>query len=230
LAPSPDFYELEDDKSKQEKNLTYFFRYLRPYKSQYTQIVVGMIVGSILALIFPFLTQAVVDQGISNNNLNFITLILIAQLVLSITQMGMNFIQNWISLHTNTRISISLISDFLAKLMKLPIRFFDAKNIGDIMQRIGDHGRIQEFMSGTTLSTLFSFANFFVFAFILAYYNLGILLVFVIGNALYVGWILSFMRYRKKLDQKRFAQSSANQSTTIQLITGMQEIKMNNSE
>jgi ATP-binding cassette subfamily B protein len=230
LQPSPDFYEYEDDKEKQEKNLSYFFRYLKPYKSQYIQIVVGMILGSLLALIFPFLTQAVVDQGIGNNNLSFITLILIAQLVLSITQTGMGFIQSWITLHTNTRISINLISDFLAKLMKLPIRFFDAKNIGDIMQRIGDHGRIQGFMSGTTLSTLFSFANFFVFAFILAYYNLTILLVFLAGNALYVTWILLFMRYRKKLDNKRFTQSAANQSNTIQLITGMQEIKLNNSE
>jgi ATP-binding cassette subfamily B protein len=230
LAPSPDFYDYEDDKTKQEKNLSYFFRYLLPYKSQYAQIIVGMIIGSVLSLIFPFLTQAMVDQGIGNNNLNFITLILIAQLVLSLTQMGMGFIQSWISLHTNTRISIALISDFLTKLMKLPIRFFDAKNIGDIMQRIGDHGRIQGFMSGTTLSTLFSFANFFVFAFILAYYNLTILLVFLIGNTFYVAWILSFMRYRKKLDHKRFTQSAANQSNTIQLITGMQEIKMNNSE
>ncbi|MDR0681699.1 MAG: peptidase domain-containing ABC transporter, partial [Dysgonamonadaceae bacterium] len=230
LAPSPDFYELEDDKTKQEKNLSYFFRYLLPYKSQYAQIIVGMILGSVLSLIFPFLTQAMVDQGIGNNNLNFITLILIAQLVLSLTQMGMGFIQSWITLHTNTRISISLISDFLAKLMKLPIRFFDAKNIGDIMQRIGDHGRIQGFMSGTTLSTLFSFANFFIFAAIMAYYNLTILLVFLIGNTFYVTWILSFLRYRKKLDHKRFAQSAANQSNTIQLITGMQEIKMNNCE
>jgi len=230
LAPSPDFYDYEDDKEKQEKNLSYFFRYLLPYKSQYTQIVVGMILGSILALIAPFLTQAVVDQGIGNNNLPFITLILIAQLVLSITQMGMGFIQSWITLHTNTRISISLISDFLTKLMKLPIRFFDAKNVGDIMQRIGDHSRIQGFMSGTTLSTLFSFANFFVFAFVLAYYNLTILLVFIVGNTFYVTWILSFMSYRKKLDQKRFTQSAANQSNTIQLITGMQEIKLNNCE
>ena len=230
LAPSPDFYDYEDDKEKQEKNLSYFFRYLFPYKSQYAQIVVGMIIGSLLALIFPFLTQAMVDQGIGNNNLSLITLILIAQLVLSFTQMGMSFIQSWITLHTNTRISISLISDFLTKLMKLPIRFFDAKNIGDIMQRIGDLGRIQGFMSGTTLSTLFSFANFFIFAFILAYYNSTILLVFLIGNTLYVAWILSFLRYRKKLDQKRFTQSAANQSNTIQLITGMQEIKMTNSE
>ena len=230
LQPSPDFYDYEDDKTKQEKNLAYFFRYLLPYKSQYAQIIVGMILGSILALIFPFLTQAKVDQGIGNNNLSFITLILIAQMVLTITQMGMGFIQSWITIHTNTRISISLISDFLAKLMKLPLRFFDSKNIGDIMQRMGDHGRIQSFLSSTTLSTLFSFANFFIFAFILAYYNLTILLVFLVGNTFYVAWILSFMRYRKKLDQKRFTQSAANQSNTIQLITGMQEIKLNNIE
>ncbi|GHV58377.1 ABC transporter ATP-binding protein [Bacteroidia bacterium] len=230
LKPSPEFYEQEDDTKKQEKNLSYFFRYLFPYKSQFAQIIVGMIIGSVLSLIFPFLTQAVVDQGIGNNNLNFITLILIAQLVLSLTQMGMGFIQSWISLHTSTRISISLISGFLTKLMKLPIRFFDAKNIGDIMQRIGDHGRIQGFMTGTTLSTLFSFFNFFIFAGILAYYNLTILLVFLLGNVFYVAWILSFLRYRKKLDNKRFTQSSANQSNMIQLITGMQEIKLNNCE
>jgi len=230
LQPSPDFYDYEDDKEKQQKNLAYFFRYLLPYKSQYVQLIVGMILGSILALILPFITQAVVDQGIGNNNLNFITLMLIAQLVLSITQMGMSFIQSWITLHTNTRISISLISDFLTKLMKLPIRFFDAKNIGDILQRIGDHGRIQSFLSGTTLSTLFSFVNFFVFAFILAYYNLSILVVFLAGNILYVAWILLFMRYRRKLDNKRFSQASANQSSMVQLITGMQEIKLNNCE
>ena len=230
LQPSPDFYDYEDDKEKQEKNLNYFFRYLLPYKSQYAQIIVGMILGSVLALIAPFLTQAVVDQGIGNNNLPFITLILIAQLVLSITQMGMGFIQSWITLHTNTRISISLISDFLTKLMKLPIRFFDAKNIGDILQRIGDHSRIQGFMSGTTLSTMFSFVNFFVFALILGYYNLTILFVFLLGNILYVAWIIAFMRYRRKLDFKRFAQASANQSNMVQMITGMQEIKLNNCE
>ncbi len=230
LSPSPDFYEQEDDKQKQEKNLGYFVRYLFPYKSQMFQLVAGMLIGSVLSLILPFLTQAVVDQGIGNNNLNFITLILIAQLVLSVTQMGMGFIRSWITLHMNTRISISLISDFLAKLMKLPIRFFDAKNIGDIMQRIGDHGRIQSFMTGTALSTLFSFVNFFIFAFVMAYYNLQILVVFLAGNILYVTWILLFMRYRRKLDNSRFAQSSANQSNMVQLITGMQEIKLNNCE
>jgi len=229
LAPTPDFYRSEDDE-QQQKNLAYLWKYLRPYKSQLLQLMVGMFIGSILSMIFPFLTQSVVDQGIGNNNISFVTLVLIAQLVLFVTQMAVGFIQNWITLHMNTRISISLISDFLSKLMKLPIRFFDSKNVGDIMQRIGDHGRIQSFMTGTTLTTLFSFFNFFVFAFILAYYNLTILGVFILGNVLYVAWVLSFMRYRRKLDHARFAQSSANQSSLIQLVTGMQEIKLNNCE
>ena len=177
LEPTPDFYTHEDDKQKQEKNLAYFLRYLFPYKSQLFQLIVGLLLGSILAMILPFLTQAMVDQGIGNHNLSFITLVLVAQLVLAVTQMAVNFIQSWITLHVNTRISISLISDFLVKLMKLPLNFFDAKHIGDIMQRIGDHERIKNFMTGTTLTTLFSFFNFFVFAIILAYYNVTILLV-----------------------------------------------------
>lgn len=230
LNPTPDFYTYEDDKEKSDKNLAYFFHYLFPYKSQIIQLIVGMGIGSVLALIAPFLTQAVVDQGISNHNLSFITLILIAQLILTITQTGMGFIRSWITLHMNARISITLISDFLAKLMKLPLRFFDAKNIGDIMQRIGDHGRIQSFMTGTSLSTLFSFVNFFVFAFVLAYYNLTILVVFLVGIALYMAWIILFLRYRRKLDHMRFSQSSANQSNLVQMITGMQEIKLNNCE
>ena len=230
LSPTPDFYQQIDDQEQQKRNLSFYLGYLFPYKSQLFQLMVGMLLGSVFSLIFPFLTQAMVDQGIGNSNLNFITLILIAQLVLSVTQMGVGFIQSWISLHMNTRISITLISDFLAKLMRLPIRFFDAKNIGDIMQRIGDHGRIQSFMTGTTLSTIFSFFNFFIFAFIMAYYDMTILTVFLVGNVLYVTWILSFMRYRRKLDNARFTQSSANQSNMVQLITGMQEIKMNNCE
>lgn len=230
LSPTPDFHERIDDQEQQKRNLSFYLRYLFPYKSQLFQLMIGMLLGSVFSLIFPFLTQAMVDQGIGNNNLNFITLILISQLILSITQMGVGFIQSWISLHMNTRISITLISDFIAKLMRLPIRFFDAKNIGDIMQRIGDHDRIQSFMTGTTLSTLFSFFNFFIFAGIMSYYNLSILVVFLVGNVLYVLWILSFMRYRRKLDNARFTQASANQSNIVQLITGMQEIKLNNCE
>ncbi|PXV69000.1 ATP-binding cassette subfamily B protein [Dysgonomonas alginatilytica] len=230
LEPTPDFYTSDTEDDGNQKSLRYFFRYLRPYKSQVIQLIIGLLVSSVLALIFPFLTQAVVDQGIGNSNLSFITLILIAQLVLFVTQLAVEFIRNWITLHVNTRISIALISDFLSKLMKLPLRFFDSKNIGDIMQRIGDNERIKSFLTGSTLTTLFSFANFVIFAIILAYYNLTILLIFVVGNTLYILWILLFLRYRRKLDMSRFAQASAVQSNLVQIVTGMQEIKLNNCE
>lgn len=230
LQPTPEFYEQEDEKKKGARGLRYFIGYLTPYKSQLGQLVVGMMIGSVLQLIFPFLTQAMVDNGIGNSNLNFIALILIAQLVLFVTQLAVEFIRNWITLHMNTRINIALISDFLAKLMKLPLHFFDTKMVGDIMQRIGDHSRIEALLTGTSLYTLFSFFNFFVFAFILAYYNMTILLIFLVGNTLYVLSILYFMKFRRELDYKRFAQASVEQSSLIQMITGMQEIKLNNCE
>ena len=230
LASTPDFYEREDEAERQGKGFGYFLRYLSPYKSQLAQLAVGMGLGSVFAVALPFLTQAVVDQGVAYNNLNLITLILIAQLVLSVTQTGVNFLQSWITLHMNARVSITLISDFLMKLMKLPLHFFDVKNIGDILQRIGDHSRIQSFMTGSTLSTIFSFFNFIVFACVLAYYDLSILAVFLAGNTLYVAWIVFFLRYRRRLDNARFAQASVNQSSLVQMVTGMQEIKLNNCE
>lgn len=130
LTPAPEFYDNEYLEEKKEKGLSYFLRYLTPYRSQMIQLITGMMIGSLLALFLPFLTQAIVDQGIGNHNLSFVTLVLIAQLILSITQLAVEFIRNWITLHVNSRISISLISDFLSKLMKLPLRFFDTKNVG----------------------------------------------------------------------------------------------------
>ncbi|WP_286833649.1 MULTISPECIES: peptidase domain-containing ABC transporter [unclassified Proteiniphilum] len=230
LEPGPEFFDREDEKENRTRSLRYFLRYLTPYKSQLMQLVLGMLVVSILQLIFPFLTQSLVDVGIRDGNLSFITLILIAQLVIFVARLSVEFIRSWILLHMNTRINIALISDFLAKLMKLPLRYFDTKMTGDIMQRIGDHGRIESFLTGNSISTLFSFVNFFVFAFVLAYYNLVILGIFLVGNALYVAWIFLFMKYRRELDYKRFAQSAGEQSNIIQLITGMQEIKLNNCE
>jgi len=188
-----------------------------------------MLTGSLLQLIMPFLTQALVDSGIRDGNLN-ITLILIAQVVIFVAQLSVDFIRNWVVLHMNSRINIALISDFLAKLMRLPLHFFDTKMVGDIMQRIGDHNRIESFMTGTSISTLFSFVNFIIFGFVLAYYDLTILALFLLGNGLYVTWILLFMRYRRELDIKRFAQAASEQSNLFQLITGMQEIKLNNCE
>jgi len=231
LEPSPDFYTQEDiANEKNGRKISFFFRYLKPFKRQFVQLFLGLIIGSILSLIFPFLTQSIVDQGIATNNLSFITLVLIAQLVLFCTQLAVNFLQSWISLHVNTRISISLISDFLSKLMKLPLRFFDSKNVGDIMQRINDNDRIKTFLTGNSLTTLFSFFNFIIFAGILAFYNLTILAVFLIGNVLYVVWITFFLRYRRRLDMARFTQASAEQSNLVQIVTGMQEIKLNNCE
>ena len=230
LQPGPEFYDREDEKENRNRSLRYFLRYLRPYRSQLVQLILGMVVVSILQLIFPFLTQSLVDIGICDGNLSFITLILIAQLIIFIVRLSVEFIRSWILLHMNTRINIALISDFLAKLMKLPLRYFDTKMTGDIMQRIGDHGRIESFLTGNSISTLFSFVNFFVFAIVLAYYNLVVLGIFLVGNALYVVWILSFMGYRRELDHRRFAQSAGEQSNIIQLITGMQEIKLNNCE
>lgn len=230
LKPTPKFYENPDEDQTTDRNLKHFLLYLIPYRSQIFQLVVGMLIASFLQLIFPFLTQAVVDQGIGNNNLSLITLILIAQFVLFVTQLAVEFTRNWITLHVSTRINISLISDFLIKLMKLPLRFFDSKNIGDILQRIGDHSRIESFLTGSTLTTIFSFANFIIFGIILAYYNVWILLIFIAGNTLYVLWILLFMKYRRSLDYKRFTQAAAEQGNLIHLITGMQEIKLNNIE
>ena len=230
LQPTPEFYEHEDEKQKATRNIAYFFRYLFPYKKQFVQLIIGMVVGMLLQLIVPFLTQAIVDNGIRPGNLNLITLILIAQLVISVTTLAIDFIRSWISLHVNARINIALISDFLVKLMRLPVGFFDTKMVGDIMQRIGDHSRIKAFLTGTSLSTLFSFVNFVIFGGILAYYNLTILGVFLLGNSLYVAWVLSFMKYRRELDYKRFTQAAGEQSSLFQLITGMQEIKLNNCE
>jgi len=230
LYTTPAFYDQEDEKAESKANLRYFFRYLKPHKPQLIQLALGMVVSSVLSLIFPFLSQTMVDVGIGNRNISVITLILIAQLVLFVTQLAMDFIRSWIVLHTTTRLSISLISDFLIKLMKLPLGYFDTKMVGDIMQRIGDHGRIQSFLTGTSLNVLFSFANFIVFGFILAYFNPLILSIFLIGNTCYVLWVLSFMKYRRELDFKRFTQSSADQSNMVELITGMQDIKLCNCE
>ncbi len=229
LEPTPDFYKQEDEKLN-KKSFGFLFSYLRPHRKLIVQLLLGMILGSLLQLIFPFLTQSVVDIGISNRDLGFITLILIAQIVLVMSQTSVEFIRNWILLHVSARVNISFISDFLIKLMRLPIGYFDSKMIGDLMQRISDHTRIENFLTATSLQVLFSMVNLMIFAIVLGIYNVQILLVFFIGSALYAAWILIFMKRRRTLDFKRFAQLADNQSNLIQLITGMQEIKLNNCE
>lgn len=230
LAPSAEFYKREGEQENGNKGFRFFLRYLSPYRKQVIQLLLSMLTFSILQLIFPFLTQALVDTGIRNGNLHFITLILISQLMVSVSQIAVEFLRSWIILHMNTRINITLISDFLSKLMKLPLRYFDTKMVGDIMQRIGDHRRIETFLTGSSISTLFSFVNFFIFGGILAYYDLQVLFIFLIGNSLYILWVTAFMRHRRALDIRRFAQASTEQSSLIQMVTAMQEIKLNNCE
>lgn len=230
LEPGPDFYNYDEDAEIREKGLSFFFHYLAPYRKELFQLILGMLVVSFLQLLLPFLTQALVDVGISDGNLNFITLILVAQIIIFVSQLSVEFIRSWILLHVNTRISISLISDFLTKLMKLPLHFFDTKMVGDVMQRIGDHDRIKMFLTGSSISTLFSIVTFFVFTTVLAYYDLTLLGIFLLGNSLYVAWILIFMKYRRVLDIRRFAQAAGEQSSLIQMVTAMQEIKLNNCE
>lgn len=229
LETTPDFYTHAGEK-KDKTRFSYLFKYLKPHKKLIVQLVLGLVLGSLLQLIFPFLTQSIVDFGITNNNLSFIYLVLIAQLVLFFSQMTVDFIRSWIMLHISTRINISLISDFLMKLMRLPIGFFDSKITGDLLQRIGDHTRIEKFLTADSLNTIFSFFNLIIFGAVLAYYSIQIFFVFIIGSALYFLWVYLFMKRRRELDFKRFQEAASEQSNVIQLIQGMQEIKLQNAE
>lgn len=229
LAPTPRFYqEISDDGGK--IGFSYLFRYLRPYRRYIAQLLIAMLVASLLSLILPFITQSIVDEGIGTGRLSFIVTMLIAQLVIVVGQLANDLIRGWLMLHMTARVSISLISDFLAKLMRLPISFFDSKMTGDIMQRIDDHQRIQAFLTNSLLSIVMAGVLLVVYGGILGGYNLKILGVFAAGSAIYVLWVLLFLRRRRKLDYMRFQEASANQSNIVQLIGGMQDIKLNGCE
>ncbi|RMG76941.1 MAG: peptidase domain-containing ABC transporter [Bacteroidetes bacterium] len=229
LEPTPDFYAFEKEK-RQKTGFGFLFQYLKPFRGLLVQLLVGLILGSVFQLIFPFLTQAIVDTGIKNQDIDFIWLILMGQLVLFLSQISVQFIQNWILLHIGARINVSLISDFLSKLMKLPIAYFDTKMIGDLLQRINDHHRIEQFLTSSTLKVIFSIFNVFIFGGILFFYNRDIFLIFLITSILYVLWITFFLKKRKVVDYLAFKERSENQNALIELIQGMQEIKLQNSE
>ena len=231
LEPTPEFYTTEDEGDEvNRKGFSFLYSYLRPYRGLVGQLLLGLLLGSMIQLMLPFLTQSVVDFGINNQNLGFIYLVLIAQLMLSFSSSAVEFIRGWILLHLGTRINIALISDFLIKLMKMPINYFDSKMTGDILQRINDHKRIQDFLTGSSLSVIFSVFNIIIFGIVLLVYSGMIFLIFMCGSALYVAYVWLFMKKRAELDHKRFAQQSANQSTVVQLVNGMQEIKLSACE
>jgi ATP-binding cassette subfamily B protein len=213
-----------------KKSFGFLLSYFLPYKKLLIQLFIGLLAGSLLQLIFPFLTQSLVDSGIQYKDVNYVNLILIAQLVMYIAQVSVEFIRGWILLHLSARINISLVSDFLIKLMKLPLGFFDSKMVGDLLQRINDHARVKDFLTTSTLSTIFSLFNLVIFGIVLFIFNPTIFIIFSIGAFLYLAWVLLFLKKRKELDYKMFDQLSANQSKVYQLIQGIQEIKLTGSE
>lgn len=229
LEPTPKFHEAKWEETNKQ-SFAFLYQYLFKYKNLLLQLCIGLFVGSVLQLIVPFLTQSIVDVGIQNQDIDFIYIILLAQIMLFIGRASVDVFRSVILLHLSTRINISLVSDFFIKLMNLPIAYFDTRMTGDIMQRIHDHERIEKLLTGTTLNTLFSMTNLLVFGIVLVYYNLTIFFIFALGSLIYIGWIMFFLKRRKELDHKRFSQLSQEQTTVIELISGMQEIKMNNAE
>jgi possible peptide-transporting ATPase len=231
LEPTNHFYTQNDTETVlTQSRMAFLWSYLKKYKRFFTQLILGLLLGSLLQLIFPFLTQAVVDTGIGGKDIGFVWLVLMAEMMLLFSRTAIEFIRSKILLHISTRINISLISDFFIKLMKLPMNFFDTKQMGDLLQRIEDHRRVEQFLTSSSLSLLFSFFTFLVFGVVLVFYNLGVFAVFLFGTLLYAGWIVLFLEKRRLLDYKFFEQAGRNRNVTYQLIDGMQEIKLQGCE
>lgn len=229
LEPGPDFGQLPGE-DRPGKGMSILLQYLGPFRRSFLLLALALLLGSLFQLVFPFLTQAIVDVGIQNQDIGFIYLILIAQLVLFGSQAVVGFIQSWLLLFVGTRINVALVSDFLIKLMKLPLGFFDAKTAGDLLQRIGDQRRIEHFLTGSVLQIGFAAVNILIFSLVLLWYNGLLFLVFALGSLLYLGWVALFLRKRKTVDYLAFQQMAEQQSSLIELIQGMQEIKLQGSD
>ncbi len=235
LEPTPAFYSPKaegngEDGKENPRSFRFLFGYIRKYKKYFGQVILGLAVGSLLQLVLPFLTQSIVDVGIQNQNLGFIWLVLLGQLMLTFSSTAIDFIRRWLLLHISMRINISLVSDFFIKLLKLPMSFFDTKLMGDLMQRMGDHSRVNSFLTGQTLSIAFSLLSFVVFSVVLLLYNGLIFAIFLLGSILYAAWMMLFLRRRKVLDYELFEQQAINNNKTYEFLTSMQEIKLQNCE
>ena len=233
LEPTLEFYSHKVDNEEEDgspRSFQFLFGYIKQYRKYFGQIVLGLLVGSLLQLILPFLTQSIVDVGIKNQNIGFIWLILLGQLMLTISRTAIDFIRRWLLLHISLRINISLVSDFFIKLLKLPMSFFDTKLMGDLMQRMGDHSRVNSFLTQQTLSIVFSLFTFVVFSIVLLSYNWLVFAIFMLGSLLYGGWLALFLRRRKVLDYELFEQQAINNNKTYEFITSMQEIKLQDCE
>ena len=235
LEPTPLFYtlkadEIEEGENDNPRSFRFLFGYVRKYKRYFGQVVLGLTVGSLLQLVLPFLTQSIVDVGIRNQDIGFIWLILLGQLMLTFSSTAIDFIRRWLLLHISMRINISLVSDFFIKLLKLPMSFFDTKLLGDLMQRMGDHSRVNGFLTGQTLTIAFSLFSFAVFSVVWFLYNWQIFAIFLLGSILYAAWMMLFLRRRKVLDYELFEQQAINNNKTYEFLTSMQEIKLQDCE
>lgn len=232
LEPTPAFYKEEEENTAQRRKigLAHYLKYLRPYKRYYLNLLLSLAVAAVISLIFPFLTQAMVDVGVNNQDVNFIIIILVAQIVLFLSSKSGEFIRGWISFHMIHKVSVVILSDFLIKLMKLPISYFDKKTPGDILKRVDDHHRIQLFLTTTLVYFAYTVITIIIFGTVLAFYNLGIFLIYLVGSLLYFGWFFLLLKKRKELDYRNFDQAVIQENNTLELITGMQEIKLQNCE
>lgn len=229
LQTTPTFYEREGEEVD-KSSMRYIYAYLSNYRSLILQIFLGLLLGSVIQLIFPFLVKSIVDIGVNNADINFVFLIIIAQLTLIFSQTAVEYFRSWILMHVGGRVNISIISDFLIKLTKLPIRFFDSRMTGDLLNRIADHERVERYLTSTSMLSIFSIFNFLVFSIILFLWSSIVFFIFLTGITIQLLWIYYFLQKRKVADYKRFDQSSENQSNLIELIDGMQEIKLHNAE
>ncbi|MFT4927279.1 MAG: ATP-binding cassette subfamily B protein [Phenylobacterium sp.] len=232
VEPTEKFYQQEQEHQQpQSKNgLKRLLNHLFRFKKFLAQLGLGALLGSVLNLIFPFLTQALVDHGIGNRDINFVYAILIAQLMLFFSRTATEFIRGWILVHMGTRINIAVISEFLMKLMRLPLSYFNSRNLGDVLQRVSDHDKIEEFLTSHSINIVFALLNLVIFSIIMAIYSTAIFMVFFFGSIASIGWVMLFLNRRRVLDYQHFSQMRANQNTILQLVNGMPEIKMNQAE
>ena len=233
LETTPTFftYKMEGEENiKEKRSFRFLFGYVKKYRKYFGQIILGLIVGSLLQLVLPFLTQSIVDVGIKNQDIGFVWLILLGQLMLTVSRTAIDFIRRWLLLHISLRINISLVSDFFIKLLKLPMSFFDTKLMGDLMQRMNDHSRVNNFLTQQTLNITFAMLTFVVFSVVLFFYNKLVFVIFLLGSILYGAWMTLFLKRRKVLDYELFEQQAINNNKTYEFITSMQEIKLQDCE
>lgn len=230
LVPTESFLNNIKKNKETSSSLEVVIGYIQQYKKYLAVIAMGLLAGCILEIILPFLTQAIVDIGIHKQDINLIFLILLGELMIVVGKTSIDFIRRWLLLHISVRLNLFLVSDFFIKLLRLPMYFFESKLIGDFMQRIGDHNRIQSFLTNQVLSLLFALVSFLVLGSVLVYYDIKIFVTFLIGSIVYGTWIALFLKERKIIDYKLFGLQAKNQDRTFQFITSIQEIKLQGCE